>query len=136
MADIFEIVVTLDLGPGLPADELDELRWHLGLGTRPAVLPLTGGFDPEPVFARRGPAWKVSGAVVAELAERDGRGWALTVRQEVHPDEFDALTALLTGVARHAQGVGFAGFVRFYEDDVPEPIMLSGGQLRLPAALE
>jgi len=135
MADVFQILVTLDLGAGMPADELAELRWHLGLGERPAALPLTGNTDPEPVFAARGPARKVLGALVGELVERERGGWGLTVLQELHPDEFPALHALLTGVGRHAEGAGFAGFVRFYEDDRTEPITLSGGQLELPAAV-
>nr|BFE63916.1 hypothetical protein GCM10020063_084420 [Dactylosporangium thailandense] len=135
MADVFEILVTLNLSAEIPGDELAELRWHLGLGEqRPEVLPLTGPFDPEPVFAARGAAWKVGGAVVGELVER-GKGWALTVLQEVHPDELPTLHALLTGVARHADQVGFAGFVRFYEDDAPESFTVSGGQLALPAAV-
>ncbi|WP_433612725.1 hypothetical protein ACQP2P_02120 [Dactylosporangium sp. CA-139114] len=134
MADVFEILVTLNLSAEIPGDELAELRWHLGLGQRPEVLPLTGSFDPEPVLAERGAAWRVGGAVVGELAER-GEGWALTALQEVHPDELPTLHALLTGVARHADQVGFAGFVRFYEDDAPQSFTVSGGQLALPAAV-
>jgi hypothetical protein len=134
MADVFEVLVKLNLRADVPADELAELRWHLGLLEQPDALPLTGGFDHDPVFAARGPAWKVGGVLIGELIEREA-GWALTVLQEVHPDEFPAMHALLTGIARHSDQIGFAGFVRFYENDLPEPFTVSGGQLALPATV-
>jgi hypothetical protein len=155
MSDMHELLVTLTLSPAIPDDELAELRWHLGRAERPAAYPLVGDAerpayplgdpedpdcewdtDPEPLFAHHGAAWKLPGATVAELTDRDGKpGWALTVRQEVHPEDFAAVRALLSRVARHAEGVGFAGFVRGYEDDAVQPLLLAGGRLELPPAL-
>ncbi|MER7007953.1 hypothetical protein ABT297_33590 [Dactylosporangium sp. NPDC000555] len=135
MSDMYELVATLTLNAGIVDDELAELRWHLGRGPDPGTYPLTGHTAPEPVFAARGPAWKLAGALVAELAERERGGWALTVRQEVHPDQFATARALLEGVARHCDGVGFAGYLRFYEDDVVAPLLMDRGYIRLPAAL-
>ncbi|HTJ39107.1 MAG TPA: hypothetical protein VL738_38265 [Dactylosporangium sp.] len=155
MSDMYELLVTLTLSPAIPDDELAELRWHLGQGPKPDALPLTGGApgpafplgdpedpdsewdtDPEPMFAHRGAGWKLPGALVADLVERDGRpGWALTLRQEIHPDEFPAIRALLRRVARHGESIGFAGFVRFYEDHAVQPLLAEPGRIELPAAL-
>jgi hypothetical protein len=138
MADIFELLVALHLSADVPPDELAELRWHLGLAELPAARPLTGHVedaDPAPVLAARGPGWKIPGTDLADLVERERGGWSLTARQEIHPDEFDVLRALLTGLARHAQVEGFAGYLRFYEDHDPQPILITAGALTLPAAL-
>ena len=35
MGDWYDVILTVDLRPDVPAAELAELRWHLGLGERP-----------------------------------------------------------------------------------------------------
>ncbi|MER6612141.1 hypothetical protein [Streptomyces xantholiticus] len=80
MADIFELMLTLDLRDELSEEELAELRWHLGLGPRPKVLRIVTDFPfvveddhgelviedrPEPLLGRHGEASKVGGALVS-----------------------------------------------------------------------
>jgi hypothetical protein len=161
MADIYEFVVTMNLRDGLSDDELADLRWHLGLGPRPDHLTILTAFpvvtlddegqpriddDPRPVLAQRGAAWKVGGALCAELARRDRpAGWAVTARQELHPDDFDLVRPLLGWLAanadddvqrsgsRTAAGHGhFVGYLRGYEDARPIPLVLTNGTIAWP----
>jgi hypothetical protein len=160
VADLYELVLAMDLGAGLTGDELAELRWHVGQGPRPERLPIGTGdhleayplddpgdpdcrwetADPEPVFAERGAAARVGGALVAELVAREPDGWALTVRQELHPDSFYALRALLEWLGPRADGLDgverFVGYLRFHEDAGIVPLVLAGGRVRLPEAVE
>lgn len=145
MADAYDFFLTLDLKDDLSEDEVAELRWHLGLGPQPARLCIITEFPeavlndagqpadgtgevtwenaPYPVLAQRGPAWRIGGAAVSELArrERPRPGWALTTRQALHPDEFPNVDKLLGWLASHADHdrghAQYAGFERFYEDD-------------------
>lgn len=159
MADMYEVVLTMDLGAGISEAELAELRWHLGTGPRPDVFPIgtdrfcaaiplgdPGDPDcewemlaPEPLFARRGVAHYVGGALVAELVGRStADGWGLTVRQELHPDSFYQLRALLDWLGRHArhdQHV-FAGYLRFYEEAEVVPVLVRGGMVVMPEPVE
>lgn len=48
-------------------------------------------------------ALKVGGALTAVLLWR-AEGWALTARQEIHPDDFDGVGELLTWLATKAYG--------------------------------
>ncbi|HLT12110.1 MAG TPA: hypothetical protein VK028_15125 [Micromonosporaceae bacterium] len=147
MADIYEFLITMDLRDDLSNDEIADLRWHLGLGPQPKRLAILTAFpvvtedddgqpqikdEPRPLLAERGAAWKVSGALCAELARRDQpAGWALTVRQELHPDDFDLVRKLLDWLAGHtkyhnedrdAAGLEvFVGYLRWYEDLRPCP---------------
>ncbi|MFI9359327.1 hypothetical protein [Streptomyces lydicus] len=157
MADAYDFLLTLDLKDDLSADEVAELRWHLGLGPQPERLCIISEFPevvlddnskpvlddqgewrvenaPYPVLAQRGPAWRIGGATVSELARREGPrpGWALTTRQALHPDDFDKVDPLLSWLATHADydyvefdgsprsgGFGqYVGYERFYEDAV------------------
>ncbi|WP_436758225.1 hypothetical protein [Streptosporangium sp. V21-05] len=163
MADIYELVLSVDVRADITDDELAELRWHVGQGPRPGRLPIgTDRYveahplgdpdDPdcewedaevEPVFARRGAAWRVGGALVAELAARErSDGWALTVRQEFHPDDFYRLRTLLDWLGRysldaHTDGVeSFVGYLRFHESTEIAPLVLLNGRIRVPEDIE
>lgn len=154
MADLYELVLALDLRD-LPPDEEAELRWHVGDGERPARLVFgTDRFleawplgdpgdpdcewetaDPEPLFAATGPAHRIGGARVALLVERDGGGWALTVRQDLHPDQFYALRSIIDRLGPHAVHEGFAGHLRFYESDAVAPLIVHDGRITPPDAV-
>ncbi|WP_165546591.1 hypothetical protein [Kribbella soli] len=43
MGDWYDVILTVDLQPDVPPAELAELRWHLGLGDRPADLTIVAG---------------------------------------------------------------------------------------------
>ncbi|GGL61242.1 hypothetical protein GCM10010129_00970 [Streptomyces fumigatiscleroticus] len=157
MADIHELLAVLNLRGGLSDEEAAELRWHLGPGDKPGTLRIVPEFPvvvadeygepvvedrPMPVLGRHGEAWKVDGVLVAELLHpeetRDG-SWALTVRQEIHPDDFDRTGELLDWLAgkadgRHRSGDGAVrlGWIRYYESDRFEPLMVRDGKVLWP----
>ncbi|MEU2250454.1 hypothetical protein [Streptomyces sp. NPDC019224] len=154
MADIYELFIALDLREGLPAEEVAELRWHLGLGARPEALRIVAEFPevtedddgelvvedhPEPLLGGRGGAWKTGGALVSVLERGRGGAWALTVRQEIHPDDFDLTGELLRWLAGRAddrhRGAGGAvrlGWTRFCEADRYEPLVVREGEVLWP----
>ncbi|MGC5015872.1 hypothetical protein ACLQ2R_34350 [Streptosporangium sp. DT93] len=167
MGDTCEVVLSMDIRAGVTDDELAELRWHVGLGPRPGRLPIgTGRYgetyplgdpedpgcewedaEPAPVFARSGAARRVGGALVAELVARErADGWALTVRQELHPDDFYRLRALLhwlgprsagTHAGAHPGGAeSFLGYLRFHESTAIAPFVLADGRIRVPEDVE
>ncbi|MGR6916431.1 hypothetical protein ACU635_19490 [[Actinomadura] parvosata] len=155
MGDLYELALSLDLTAAVTDDELAELRWHLGQGPLPERLPIGSDRyavtyplgdpddpacewitdDPEPLFARRGPAWQVGGALVAELVRREPpAGWALTVRHTVHPDQFYWVRTLLGWLGRHSAGPGpFVGYLRFSESTRIDPLLVADGRIRMPA---
>jgi hypothetical protein len=150
MADSYEVVLAVDLDAGVDGDELAELRWHVGEGPVPARFPLgtdrylpahplgdPGDPDcawetaaPEPLFAGRGPARHIGGTLSAGVRGAPG-GWSLAVRQELHPDEFYALRALLAWLGRHGTG-GHIGHLRCHEGTEVTPLVLTGGAVALP----
>ena len=155
VADIYELVLTVDLGPEISEPELAELRWQLGIGARPETYPIgsdnhVAAFplgdpedpdcqwetaEPEPFFAERGAAHHVGGALVSELVSGPN-GWALTVRQEVHPDSFYQLRTLLDWLGRRARTVTpFVGYLRFYEEVVVSPFVLGDRGIVVPDAV-
>lgn len=158
MADIYEFLITMDLRDDLSDGEIADLRWHLGLGPQPERLTILTAFsvvtvddngepqiddDPQPVLAQRGAAWKVGGALFGELARRDQpAGWALTARQELHPDDFALVRKLLDWLAGHAEYYNedrdaagqefFVGYLRWYEDLRPIPLTIAQGRISWP----
>ncbi|MGB3444147.1 MAG: hypothetical protein WBA97_35870 [Actinophytocola sp.] len=156
MADSYEIVLAMDIRADLTDDELAELRWHLGQGPLPERLPIgTDQYlpafplgdpgdpgcewetaEPEPLFARHGPAHHIGGALVAVLADRETpRSRSLTVRQELHPDEFYSLRTILDWLGRHStrdSGEHYLGHLRFYENTETTPLVLSNGTIAVP----
>ncbi|MFC9813981.1 hypothetical protein ACFVJM_18145 [Streptomyces virginiae] len=69
-------------------------------------------------------------------ADLPRRGWALTSRQEIHPDEFEKVGELLCWLAarahdthRRGDGAVGVGFLRFHEDEVPEALTVVGGEV-------
>jgi hypothetical protein len=150
VADLYELVLGLDLRDLTP-DEEAELRWHVGAAGRPERLvlgtdrslptwPLGDPADPdcewetaepEPAFANTGPAYRIGGLRMAAMETRDN-GWALTVRQELHPDDFPALRAILERLGPRAVHDGFVGHLRFYESDAVMPLIVHDGRIALP----
>jgi hypothetical protein len=124
MADIHELQLTLDLPDSLPPEDLALLRWHLGQedgrGDDGYAYPLWGG---------RGPALRIGGALVGEL-HSDGAGWALAVRQEVHPDEFDDLRRMVLWLGARTTTVGAVGYLRFHEAHFPDVLIARSGSVR------
>ncbi|GHE08670.1 hypothetical protein [Streptomyces alanosinicus] len=157
MADIYELSLALHLREQLADEELAELRWHLGLGPRPKTLRIVSSFpvvvedehgepvivdDPVPLLGEQGEAWKVDGALVSVLVRcGDARhgAWALTVRQEIHPDAFDPTGELLAWLAgkaddRHRVRADTVqlGWTRFHESDRFEPLVVRDGEVEWP----
>ncbi|MEU0216173.1 hypothetical protein ABZ281_14055 [Streptomyces sp. NPDC006265] len=124
MADIHELQLALHLPGTVPPEDLALLRWHLGL---------EGGRGSDayeyPLWEARGPAGRIGGALVGEL-HPDGAQWALTVRQEVHPDEFDDVRRIVLWLGARTATVGTVGYFRFYETNVPDVLVAEAGTLR------
>lgn len=123
---MYAVDLALDLRASVPGAVMDELRRHLG------ILPDGQDDEPDgpvPLLAERGPAMRVGGLLVGEVA-RTGDGWALTARQEVHAELLPDLDALLERLARHCGTEGVIGQIRFYEDHVPELLINEAGTLR------
>ncbi|MGW3088979.1 hypothetical protein [Streptomyces sp. NPDC001108] len=158
MADIFELMLTLDLRDELSEDELVELRWHLGLGPEPETLHIVTEFPswnedddgvlvvedhPQPLLACHGEAFKVDGALVSVLLRRKAPlygAWALTSRQEIHPDQFDLTGELLGWLAtkagdchRRFDGSVDLGWTRFHESRQTEPLVVRDGVVNWPS---
>ncbi|MFE9975756.1 hypothetical protein ACFYRD_34865 [Streptomyces hirsutus] len=132
MADIYELQLTLDLPDSLPPQDLALLRWHLGeeVSRQNEAREGGDGYDgcEYPLWDARGPARRIGGALVGELCS-DGGGWALTVRQEVHPDEFDDLRRVVLWLGARTTSVGAVGHLRFYESDVPDVLIAQAGEV-------
>ena len=157
MADIYEVSVELRLRDDLSQGEIAELRWHLGTGPKPESLSIVPAFPivvendagelviedaPEPLLGVHGEALKVGGDLTAALAPRP-EGWALTARQEIHPDECDRLGELLVWLAARASdhhgrvdGAVHIGRIRFYEWDRPEPLVVRHGRTVWPEGVD
>ncbi|MFF8916668.1 hypothetical protein ACF08M_25925 [Streptomyces sp. NPDC015032] len=145
-------MLTLDLRDELSGEELAELQWHLGLGPQPKVLRIVTDFPsvveddhgelivenhPEPLLGYHGEAFKVDGALVSVLLRKQNTrrdAWALTSRQEIHPDDFERTGELLTWLAdkaddshRRPDGSVNLGWIRFYEERRPEPLVVRDG---------
>ncbi|MDT0570917.1 hypothetical protein RM704_26235 [Streptomyces sp. DSM 3412] len=130
MGDYYELQLSLDLPASLPVEDLTLLRWHLGEeGDDRHGDDGDGGGQGAyeyPLLAERGAAWRVGGALVGELCGRE-RGWALTVRQEVHPDQFDDLRRLVGWLGARTSTAGVVGHVRFYEEWLPDLLIVEAG---------
>ncbi|MFE5944557.1 hypothetical protein [Streptomyces sp. NPDC056480] len=158
MSDIYELTLTLDLRDELTGDELAELRWHLGLGPEPETLRIVTEFPfweedddgefvlesrPQPLLSCHGEALKVDGALVSVLLRRERTGsgaWALTSRQEIHPDEFDLTGELVSWLAtkageghRRFDGGVDVGWTRFHESRQAEPLVVRDGEVSWPS---
>ena len=124
MADVYELQLTLDLPGSLPPQDLALLRWHLGEeGGRQ-----DDGYE-YPLWKDRGPALRIGGALVGELCS-DGPEWALTVRQEAHPDGFHDLRRLVQWLGARTTNTGPIGYLRFYESHVPDMLIVQSGTVR------
>ncbi|MEU6184017.1 hypothetical protein [Streptomyces coeruleorubidus] len=129
MSDLYELQLTCDLPGSLPASDLALLRWHLGESGEQSPEPAA-----YPLLSARGPAERIGGTLVGDLA-RGARCWALTARQEVHPDEFDQLRELVEWIAARTSTCGTIGYLRFLEQDVPDVLIAdpdTGTVQRLP----
>ncbi len=117
MSDLFDFELAWDLDDALPDDLLAELRWQL---------------EPDPgeerLLSQRGPAWRIGGTLHGALV-RTRRGWSLTVRQELHAECLDDLAELLARLAAHSGAEGPVGRLRFYEDEVPDLLVVRAGAM-------
>ncbi|KJY27089.1 hypothetical protein VR46_39485, partial [Streptomyces sp. NRRL S-444] len=97
---------------------------------------------PYPLLAGHGTAWRVGGVLCSALTRRADppwKGWSLTSRQEIHPDEFEKVGELLCWLATRAHdthllgdsAVGI-GSLRFYEADAPDALQVKSGQVNWP----
>ncbi len=124
MADIYELQLALHLPGSLAPDDLALLRWHLGLdGGR------QGDGHEHPLWEARGAALRIGGALVGEL-HSTGAQWALTVRQETHPDEFDDLRGIVQWLGARTTTIGTVGYLRFHEAVLPDVLIAEGGAVR------
>ncbi|MFJ2590140.1 hypothetical protein [Streptomyces sp. NPDC087538] len=155
---MYELAVSVDLRDELSEPELAELRWHLGIGPQPESLSIVTEFpivvedeagepvvedEPRPLLAGSGAAWRVGGVLGSALvgrADLPRKGWSLTSRQEIHPDEFEKVGELLRWLAarvqdthRQVDDVVSIGHLRFHESLIPEVIGFAGGQIVWPA---
>lgn len=72
---------------------------------------------------------RIGGALVGEL-HSSGAEWALTVRQEAHPDEFDDLRRIVVWLGARTTTVGTVGYLRFYEAHHPDVLIAESGAVR------
>ncbi|MFD6422103.1 hypothetical protein [Streptomyces sp. NPDC060198] len=128
MSDMYVVDFCLDLTAAVPIPVLTDLQWHLGVRADAAEYGESGVAGAYPLLAGRGPAARVGGVQVGELA-RTPRGWSLTARQEVHAESLPDLDALAERLARHSRTEGTIGSLRFYEDDVPVLLVNRSGLL-------
>ncbi|MGW8777069.1 hypothetical protein ACWGNM_03235 [Streptomyces sp. NPDC055796] len=154
---MYELRIAVDLRDEISENELAELSWHLGLGPQPESLSIVTGFplvvvddsgipviedDPHPLLAGRGAASRVGGELCSALAghaDLPGKGWSLTSRQEIHPDEFEKVGELLCWLATRAHqthpsgkdAVGI-GSLRFHEAEVPDALQVENGRVNWP----
>nr|WSW57134.1 hypothetical protein OG513_00095 [Streptomyces sp. NBC_00998] len=154
MSDIYELMIAVDLRDEISEQELAELSWHLGTGPQPERLSIVTEFpvvvvddsgipeiedDPYPLLAGDGEAWRVGGVLCSALTRRADppwKGWSLTSRQEIHPDEFEKVGELLCWLAARAHdthqlgdsSVGI-GSLRFYEDEAPDALQVKSGRV-------
>ncbi|MFE7900391.1 hypothetical protein ACFU3E_23295 [Streptomyces sp. NPDC057424] len=124
MADIYELQLALNLPGAIPPEDLALLRWHLALeGGRQG-----DGYE-YPLWQARGAALRIGGALVGEL-HLHGAEWALTVRQEAHPGEFDDLRRIVLWLGARTTTVGTVGYFRFYEAHLPDALIAEAGTVR------
>ncbi|UQT54645.1 hypothetical protein M4V62_05775 [Streptomyces durmitorensis] len=80
----------------------------------------------------------MGGALTSVLLRRE-EGWALTARQEIHPDGFDRVGELLAWLATEARGHHerfdgsvHVGWTRFHEEDRPDALTVRNGEVEWP----
>ncbi|MEU5639023.1 hypothetical protein [Streptomyces milbemycinicus] len=157
MADIYDLILSVNLPDTLSDAEISELRWHLGLAPQPATPlslvtdyaePLIGddgqpeedeqgnwlmSYEPYPVLAAKGPAHRAGGVLLSALEPETRGGWALTSRQEFHPDELGRVDELLLWLHERAvNSLDFQCHVRFYEEDTFAPVSVTEGEVIWP----
>lgn len=156
MADIYDLILSVNLPGTLSDAEISELRWHLGLAPQPAALSIVTGYaepligddgepeqdeqgnwlthyEPYPVLAAKGPAARTGGILLSALEPEPRGGWALTSRQEFHPDELDRVGELLVWLHERAvDSLAFQCHVRFYEEDTFTPVSVAEGEVIWP----
>ncbi|WP_327367097.1 hypothetical protein [Streptomyces sp. NBC_01217] len=127
MSDVYAVDLALDLRASVSSAVLADLRWHLG--TEDAAEGSADGIgDMAPLLAERGPAMRIGGVLVGELA-RTADGWSLTARQEVHAELLPELDSLAERLAWHSRTEGVIGQIRFYEEEVPDLLVNRAGEL-------
>ncbi|MFI6056188.1 hypothetical protein ACIBCO_39755 [Streptomyces violascens] len=131
MSDIYAFDLALDLRETIPEDVLGVVQWHLGLGPEEAPggdLSDDSNLDAFPLWSDRGAAHRIGGVLLGELIH-GARGWALTVRQEIHSEDLPELKGLVEQLARHSAPDGLIGQIRFHESELPDVLINRSGTL-------
>ncbi|MFC9297601.1 hypothetical protein ACFTWH_27005 [Streptomyces sp. NPDC057011] len=115
MADLYALDLAFDLVEGTPEAVLAEIRRQLA--------------PDADLLGARGPAWRVGGVLVGELARGNHEGWALTARQEIHEEQLPELEDFLMTVAPHIRPPGPVGRIRHYEHESPDLLVLREGRV-------
>ncbi|WP_367046964.1 hypothetical protein [Streptomyces sp. Je 1-332] len=126
MSDLYELQLALNLPASISDPDLALLRWHLDEPQETAPVDDLQEVQEYPLLSSTGPASRIGGALVGEL-QHGPRGWALTVRQEIHPDQFGELHSLLTWLAARTTTFGTIGYLRFLEAEMPDVLVADGG---------
>lgn len=74
-------------------------------------------------FVEDGHGGEPDGVVLVGELCSDGPQWALTVRQEAHPGEFDDLRRMVLWLGARTTTVGTVGYLRFHESHVPDVLV-------------
>lgn len=131
MSDIYAFDLALDLRAESSQEVLDLVQWHLGLDSEQVPggdLSDDSNLDAFPLWSGRGAAHRIGGVLLGGLVHGT-RGWALTVRQEIHSEDLPELKELVEQLARHSVSDGLIGQIRFHESELPDVLFNRSGTL-------
>ncbi|MFC4961958.1 hypothetical protein ACFPFX_37330 [Streptomyces mauvecolor] len=131
MSDIYAFDLALDLRAESSQEVLDLVQWHLGLDSEQVPggdLSDDSNLDAFPLWSGRGAAHRIGGVLLGGLVHGT-RGWALTVRQEIHSEDLPELKELVEQLARHSVSDGLIGQIRFPESELPDVLFNRSGTL-------
>ncbi|UFS98500.1 TY-Chap domain-containing protein [Nocardia huaxiensis] len=97
----YHMQLSVNLAAELGQDEIEELRWHLGLGPQPQ-RPLDIS-DAVNLFLQEPSYHHGNHDLMVDLAPRDRGGWALTAWQEPTEEDLDQLEPLFRWLAARAE---------------------------------
>ncbi|MFI6089562.1 hypothetical protein [Streptomyces sp. NPDC051218] len=129
MSDLYELQLALNLPDSVSDPDIALLRWHLDGSQEASQAENFQEVEEYPLLSSTGSASRIGGALVGEL-QRGPCGWALAVRQEIHPDQFGELHSLLMWLAARTTTIGTIGYLRFLEADIPDVLIADSGTVR------
>ncbi len=142
MSDYYDLFLSVELQPGLPDEEMHEIRWHLGLVDEPPArfqaVPDGDWYidEPVPLFSGLAQSHAFDGvdmAIMLPATDRtypDGRQrWLLTVRQCVHDDMLGWVLELTEWIAAKSTTAGWIGFLRHDQEPAPSLMHYLNGRL-------